>query len=118
MRTDTAATHFRAVARLYVPDAPPTKTDHAHRVLLVEDDEELLDAIEAVVPCQRLCRRGRTHTVLGVSAAAASASVSLRCSDSHGARARAAGIREFLPKPLDGDALIGAVERYGAHRAA
>ena len=32
------------------------------------------------------------------------------------ARARAAGIREFLPKPLDGAALIGAVERYcGRH---
>ena len=33
------------------------------------------------------------------------------------ARARAAGIREFLPKPLDGAALIGAVERYCGRRA-
>lgn len=33
------------------------------------------------------------------------------------ARARAAGIREFLAKPLDHDALIGAVERYCGRRA-
>jgi CheY-like chemotaxis protein len=33
-------------------------------------------------------------------------------------RARAAGIREFISKPLDREALIGAVERYCAHRAA
>ena len=32
-------------------------------------------------------------------------------------RVRAAGIRKFLPKPLDADALIGAVERYCSRRA-
>jgi hypothetical protein len=34
------------------------------------------------------------------------------------ARARAAGILEFLAKPLDADALIAAVERYCGRRAA
>ena len=34
------------------------------------------------------------------------------------ARVRAAGIREFVPKPLDGDALIAAVERYCGRHAA
>jgi CheY-like chemotaxis protein len=48
----------------------------------------------------------------------ASASVVLVSGDPvEQARARAAGIREFLPKPLDGDALIGAVERYCGQRA-
>ncbi len=34
------------------------------------------------------------------------------------ARARAIGVREFLSKPLDGETLIEAVERYCGRRAA